>query len=340
MRAKTSQLDSQRATGVVVLAGIVALAKLAHVLVPSVPAVVWALGFGILAGAGAERSRRPAPSLPYQVPLTAGFVMMGAQMQPEVFALVGWPGVLSLALLWLSVLGAFALAVKLRLLPGRLAGLFALGLSGFGVTAVVAVAKYDRDVAGTPQTVATLVVLVSGALALVGYPLLAPLLGLDAATFGAFAGLTVANNAEALATAGTAEEPALLLAAAYKVLANAFEGLAVLVYLWLFMPREQRDRGHIGARLLLPKVPGFVIGFAIVGAAALLGAFTEQERAVLGTLTQWAFFIALVGVGYRTNAGAIFKAARPTAIGLALWAVTSALVLLWLTRGPWSGHGT
>lgn len=334
MRETTAKLEYRTAAGLVVLAVIVALAKLAHVLVPAVPGVIWALGFGVLAGAGAQRAKGPVPSLPYQVPLTAGFVMMGAQVRPEVFTLVGWQGLFSLALLWLLVVGLFALAARLRLLPSRLAGLFALGLSGCGVTAVAAVSRYDRTVEGTPATVATLLILLSGAIALVAYPFVGPALGLDPATFGTFAGLTIANNAEALATAGTGEDPALLVAAAYKVLVNAFEGLAVLLYLWLFVPGEKREREHIGAKLLLPKVPGFVIGFAVVGVAALLGAFDDTERAMLGSLTDWAFFIALVGVGYRTRLSDIFKAAKPTLVGLVLWAATSALVLLWLTRGP------
>ncbi|MBX3459497.1 MAG: putative sulfate exporter family transporter [Planctomycetes bacterium] len=334
MKKTTAQLEKRTASGLVVLAVIVGFAKLAHVLVPAVPGVVWALAFGALAGAGAARARGPVPSLPYHVPLTAGFVMMGAQVRPEVFTLVGWQGLLSLAVLWLLVVVSFALAVKLRLLPSRLAGLFALGLSGCGVTAVTAVARYDRTVEGTPATVATLLILLSGAIALVAYPYLGAGLGLDASTFGTFAGLTVANNAEALATAGTAPDPALLVAAAYKVLVNAFEGLAVLLYLCLFVPRDRRQQQHIGAKLLLPKVPGFVVGFAVVGTAALLGAFDDAERATLAELTNWAFFIALVGVGYRTRLSDIFKAAKPTLVGLVLWAATSALVLFWLTRAP------
>lgn len=339
MKRITSQLESERAAGIVVLAAVVALAKLAHVLAPVVPAVVWALLFGVLAGHGASRSRGPAPKLPYHVPLTAGFVMMGAQMHPDVFALVGWQGVASLGLLWVFILGAFGVAAKLRLLPTRLAGLLALGLSGFGVTAIAAVGKSDRKIRGTPQTVATLVILVSGAVALASYPFIAKFIGLESTQFGMFAGLTIANNAEALATASTSSDPALLVAGAYKVLANAFEGIAVALYLWLFVPRSDGSTDKRGLKLV-PRVPGFVIGFTLVGTAALLGAFNEQERQTLGALTQWAFFIALVGVGYRTRVADIFKSARPTLTGIVLWGLTAAAVLLWILHGPWSSNGT
>lgn len=331
MKRPTRQLHPRvNAAGLVVLGIVVALAKAAHLLLPVVPAVVWALLFGVLAGLGTEDSRKQAPVLPYELPLLAGFVMMGAQVQPEVFSEVGWRGLVYLLGLWALVVGAFLLAARLKLLPSRLAGLFALGLAGFGVSAVAAVAKHDRTAAGTPQTVATLLILLSGAVALVAYPFIGPVLGLDASTFGAWTGLTVANNAEAIATASTAEHPALLVAAAYKVLVNSFEGVAIVAYLWLFVPREARERG--GFKLAIPRIPGFVIGFAAVGAAALLGAFSEAERETLGNLTHWAFFVALVGIGYRTRVRDIFKSARPTLTGLALWALTAALVLFWLTR--------
>ncbi len=309
------------AAPIVVLAVVVALAKLAHVLGPAVPAVVYALVFGIVAGYGARRAGHHNLSLPYEVPLTAGFVMMGAQVDASVFGLVGWRGLASVALLWVAVVSAFWLAARLRLLPSRLAGLLALGLSGCGVSAVVAVSRQDPDSRGAPQTVATLVILLSGAAALLAYPVLGA--HLDASTFGTFTGLTVANNAEAIATASTRENPAQLIAAAYKVVVNAFEGLAIVLYLWLFAPR----RGARRTKLALPKVPGFVIGFALVAGVTLLGAFNEAERATLGSLTQWAFFIALVGVGFRTRLDQLVPAARPALLGLVLWALTAALVL-------------
>lgn len=316
------------AAAVVVLAIVVAVAKLAHLLAPGVPGVVWALGFGVLAGHGARSAGRASLQLPYEVPLTAGFVMMGAEVTPEVFRLVGWNGLLGVGLLWALVIVGFAVATRLRLLPSRLAGLFALGLSGCGVSAIAAVAKRDRAVEGTPQTVATMVIMGAGAVALVVYPLIGHALGLDAATFGTFAGLTIANNAESLASAGTREDPALLLAAAYKVVVNAFEGLAVVLYLWLFAGRR---RGQLpAAKLALPRVPGFVVGFTVVGVAALLGAFSEAERQAVSGLTRWTFFIALVGVGFRTRVDQLRRSIKPALVGLLLWAASSGLVLWWL----------
>jgi uncharacterized membrane protein YadS len=250
-------------------------------------------------------------------------------MNPEVFAMVGWRGLLGVALLWAIVVGGFAVAARLRLLPSRLAGLFALGLSGCGVSAVVAVAGRDKSIEGTPQTVATLMILIAGGIALVTYPFIGDWLGLDAATFGTFAGLTVANNAEAIATASTREDPSLLVGAAYKVVVNTFEGLAVVLYLWLFSSRPQAKSA---LKLGVPKIPGYVLGFVAVGTAALLGAFTPEDRAALSGLTKWAFFVALVGVGFRTRLDQLGKAWKATLVGLIFWVGTSALVLLWLLK--------
>ncbi|MCL4730867.1 MAG: putative sulfate exporter family transporter, partial [Planctomycetes bacterium] len=319
VRPSSRAAPDHRLGGLAALAGIVLLAKLAHWLAPQVPAVVYALGFGMLAGLEARRLRVRL-ALPHELPLMLGFVLMGAQVEHGVFAVAGLAGLALLAAWVAATLALFSLVWRLRLLPRRLAGLFALGQAGFGVSAVVAAGARDPALAGTPQTLATLLILLTGAAGLVAYPLLAPALGLDEARFAALAAVSIANNAEAIATAGTLGAGAALGAAALKVAINAFEGVALVAFL-RGKDRPARTRRWHDA---IPRVPGYVIGFSLVAALSLAGAFDGAERASLANLTHWAFFIALAGVGFRTRLDLLARVGwRPLAVGVAVWLLTA-----------------
>jgi uncharacterized membrane protein YadS len=314
-------------SGTAVLILLALIAKLAHVLAPQLPGAVWALGFGMLAGAGAPRTH----ALPYRLPLSVGLILLGAQLDPRLFVAIGWPGLLAVGAVWIGVVGLLALAARSRLLTPRLAGLFALGLIGCGVSAIAAATQPDRRAAGVPAVYATLAVLVTGAAGLLVYPAVANALGLDATQFGTLAGLTIANSAESITTAALHSDAAMGTAAAYKLIVNALQGVPIVVYLWLFAPNQRRAHGLGLPRLVLLRVPFFVWGFAAVAVAGLLGAFSVGERAQLGHMTRYAFFIALVGVGFRTRLDVVRRIGlRPVLIGLAVWAVSAAAVLLWI----------
>ncbi|MCB9895706.1 MAG: putative sulfate exporter family transporter [Planctomycetes bacterium] len=308
------------------------IAKLAHVIAPQVPGAVWALGFGILAGSGSARAHT-VPALPYHLPLTVGLILLGAQLDPRLFSLIGWQGALAVGAFWLGVAGVLWIVSRTGLLTPRLAGLFALGLIGCGVTAITGAAQTDRKAAGVPAVYATLVVLVSGAIGLLVYPVIGSALGLDAAAFGTFAGITLANSAESVATAALHGDEAMGVAAGYKLLVNALQGVPILLYLWVFAPKSELAHGAGAVRTLVARIPYFVWGFAAVAIAGALGAFTADERVQLGHLTRYAFFIALVGVGFRTRLDVIRRiGVRPVLVGVALWALAAGAVLIWIAH--------
>ncbi|MBZ0135282.1 MAG: YeiH family protein [Planctomycetes bacterium] len=314
--------------GALALLTLALLALLTHRLAPQVPGAVWALGFGVLAGSAG--ARRELPSLPYHLPLTVGLILMGAQLHQSLFAHIGVPGLLAVGALWFSVATSFWLMARTGLLTPRLAGLFTLGLIGCGVSAIAGAAQQDHKAEGAPTAYATLAVLLSGAAGLLVYPLIGIAAGLDAQQFGALAGITIANSAEAVATAATHSDDALGVAAGYKLLVNTLQGVPILVYLWRFAPKGDATPG---VATILQRVPFFVWGFVGVAVAASIGLFSESERASLGGLTRLAFFIALIGVGYHTRLDVIRRIGlRPILIGLAVWALAAAAVLIWILR--------
>lgn len=325
--ARTSNLLA----GTLVLIVLTLLAKLAHVMVPVLPGAVFALGFGVLAGSGSVGVRRSLPALPYQLPLTVGLILMGAQLDLNLVHVIGLEGLLAVAFVWLGVTAVFWLLAKTGWVPPRLAGLLTLGLIGCGVSAVVGAAQHDRKAAGIQTTYATLAILVSGAVALLVYPVAGRYFGLEAHEFGLLAGLTIANSAEAVATASIHSDEALGVAAGLKLVVNAVQGLPILVYLWFFTPKREHTHGVGVLRLIVSRVPYFVWGFAAVGVAAALGAFSPVERQQIGQLTRLAFFVALVGVGFQTRLDVVRRVGvRPVLIGTLVWAAAAGAVLLWL----------
>ncbi|MCC6465696.1 MAG: putative sulfate exporter family transporter [Planctomycetes bacterium] len=332
LAAQARPAGISRLAGWVVLLALAAMAKLSHLVVPQLPAVVWALLYGVLAGA--TQARSGLRSLPYEGPLTVGITLMGTQVQLEVLRALGWHSLASLLLPVLVLAALLWAAVAAGLLPRRLAGLFGLGLFGFGVSALAAAAQRDSKSGGTPLVLATAAVLLTGALALLVLPLAGAWLGLDAAQFGLLAGSGIANNAEALATGAAHSPQALVLTGALKVAVNAFEGLAVVGYVWWFGRPSSRASGPL-PRLSLPALPAYVPGFVVAAGLSLAGWISAAERQSLGNLTNWAFFLALVGVGFRTRLDVLRRVGgRPVLVGIVAWlAATAALVgWIWISR--------
>ncbi|MDC1143196.1 putative sulfate exporter family transporter, partial [Planctomycetota bacterium] len=131
--------------------------------------------------------------------------------------------------------------------------------------------------------------------------------------------------AEAVAVAQTAGFEALGVAASVKLVVNALQGIPIALYLWRFAPNT---KGHVATRILV-RVPVFVWGFSALAIAAWLGGFSANERGSLGNLTSWAFFVALVGVGFQTRLQVLRRVGlRPLMLATLVWLGVSALVLL------------
>ena len=313
---------------------LVAIARLTYALLPAVPWPVHALLVGMAAGNTPAIRRLPGRELPYELPMLVGLIFVGAQVHGAMFAAMSVfaivPVLLTLAL-WFGVLGLLAYA---GLLPRRLAALLALGLSGFGVSAITAASVYDRKAAGEQQVYATTVVLITGALGVLVVAPIAQWLQLSPQVIGVWSGATLANTAEAVtaAAAVTSETDSVIAAnssAAIKLGINALQGLPILLYLMLFLPADHPSRAHSGVRRVLSYVPVFVWGFLLFAVLGLLDVFTTADRANIANLTRWLFLGALAGVGFRTRPTALARlGVKPALIATAVWVGITCLVLV------------
>ncbi|MGE0432457.1 MAG: putative sulfate exporter family transporter [Planctomycetota bacterium] len=214
----------------VLLAALVGLARLSYAALPVVPWPVHALLIGMLAGNRLASVWRR--DLPVELPLLVGLILVGAQVHGALFAtlspLIVLPVLLAVAL-WTA---ALALVARLGWMPRRLAALLALGLSGFGISAITAAAAADPEANGETQVYATTVVLLTGALGLL---LIVPLaaLGVSLDALGVWAGASIANTAEAVTAADAISAQAGHTAAAIKLAVNALQGLPIVLYVLL-----------------------------------------------------------------------------------------------------------
>ncbi|MFD1213184.1 YeiH family protein, partial [Arthrobacter sp. GCM10027362] len=200
----------------------VLLAFGAHALWPAVPAMSFAIVWGILAanlpgisgsvaGCLASGLRFSAKTL-----MRAGIVLLGARLSLAQLAELGWPALVLTVLLVLAAFAGTYLLAKAFRLPGEQPLLLAAGFSICGASAIAAVAaargsRY-RD-AAAPVALVTL----CGTLAIAVLPALMQLAHLPAQTFGFWVGASVHDVGQVVAAAQTAGSAALAVAVAVKL---------------------------------------------------------------------------------------------------------------------------
>jgi uncharacterized membrane protein YadS len=90
----------------------------------------------------------------YEVPLSLGLILLGVQLMPGDLAALGWSAPLwILGYQLLFALACFVL-VRLGLFSQRAGGLLAMGLSGAGLSSVLATLESDPD---APKEVSSMV---------------------------------------------------------------------------------------------------------------------------------------------------------------------------------------
>ncbi len=306
--------------GVAVAAAGAALAWLMHLLLPVVPWLTAAFAIGVLVAClpplrpALDGGLRAGLGFSARSLLRAGIVLLGLDLALADIASLGWLGVLAIAALVVLAFGAsYGIARALRL-PGDEPLLMAAGFSICGVSAVGAMAAARRRPAsardGGPASAPpsemqdtatpTALVTVFGTAAIVVLPAflqLGELLGIRMTPefFGAWAGASVHDVGQVVATAQTAGAAAL--AAAVVVKLTRVLMLAPMVAVASLHTRRALRASGEPAGALPPVVPLFIVGFtALVLVRSLLpvpDAVIESVDLVRNALLA----MALVGIG-------------------------------------------
>lgn len=307
--------------GLLVTAAGVALATAVNALVPAVSPLMAALVLGALVTNLGLSSPALRPGLEFAArgPLRLGIVLLGAQLAlPDVLAL----GLPVLLLVVVTVTATFFGTQWLGRRLGLGRELSLLVATGFSICGAAAVAAMDGVTDSDEEDVMTAVALVTlyGSLAIAVLPQARGLLHLSPEAFGVWAGASVHEVAQVVATAQAVGGAALATAVVVKLtrvvlLAPLIAG----VTLW----RRRTAAPSEGRRP--PVVPLFVAGFLAMAALRSLGVLPPASLAALKTAETLLFTAALFGMGAAVRLRALLRTGRRA---VALGALSTTLVTL------------
>lgn len=325
-------------------------ARLLHGFLPPAAAsalgeVVIAMALGLLLGNLVRLPARFAPGLKasVQTVLRLAIVLLGARLTvQQALAIGGKALLLIVALMTVALLLARGMA-RLLGVSDKLAALIGVGTAVCGNSAISATAPVigakDEDVSFAIATNTFF-----GTVAVLVYPLLGRAFGLDAASFGLWAGTAVNDTSQVVAAGFAFGEEAGRVATAVKLTRNALMGAVIVLMGFLYA-----ERGAGAARVsvltrLRQSVPSFVLGFLAMTLLASVGAFRELSTLTgfdvakaLGEAAKLLILVALAAVGLSTRFDAMRRTGlKPFYLGLAVATVVSATSLLlvrWLHPG-------
>ncbi|MGW5732706.1 MULTISPECIES: YeiH family protein [Streptomyces] len=310
--------------------GVVA-AWVVHAVVPAVPMLTAAVVLGLAAAhvpgvRAVVRGRGKAGlSLAGKRLMRAGIVLLGLKLSLDDVLGLGWATVVMvLGVVAATFCGTWWLGRRMGL-PGDQPLLIATGYSICGASAIGAVSEAteseERDAA-----VSVALVTLCGTLAIAVLPLLQGPLGLSDAEFGRWAGASVHDVGQVVATAQTAGAGALGDAVLVKLMRVAV--LAPLVAVVGLRVRARSAARGTGRRRP-PVLPLFVAGFLAMVAVRSTGWVPGSALDVAGHVQELLLAAALFGLGAAVDLPSLTRTGgRVAALGLCAWAVVAGVSYL------------
>lgn len=283
------------------------------------------LGIAVRNTVGVREEFQPGIAVCLRRVLRLAIVLLGLQLSLQDIAQVGLDGfalvaaTLTATLLFTKWLG------RVLGIDRKLAELIAAGTAICGASAVIATNVVTE---GSDEDVAygVAVVTVFGTASMFLYPLLAHALALRPAAFGVWAGASIHEVAQVVATAFqdgriSGQMGTIVKLTRVMLLAPAVIALGAL---------RQDERvvradaaGTPGARRV--AVPWFVVGFVAMTGMASLGIVPEGVKAAVKSLDLALMAVALAAMGLETRIGRLYgKGWKPLLVGAGAWLFISA----------------
>lgn len=262
----------------------------------------------------------------YELWLKTGIVLMGARLALQQIAAIGGVGIgLVVAEIAVAAFTAQYLGRIFKLTP-KLSSLIGIGVGICGVSAIIgASGAIDAKEEDSSYAIAT--ILMFGAVMVFLFPLIGRYFGFSDPVFGFWAGLSVDNTAECVATGFAFSEGAGKVATIVKLSRNALMGLVILFYALWYARKGMTKEVTNKAAFLWARFPKFLIGFLAFSLLATVGFFTTDHVAALNNLSKWAFLLTFAGVGLSTEFSKMKAGLRPFVVGLGVETVVALISL-------------
>ena len=315
--------------GLLSAAAAVVLALAVHAVVPSLPAMTLAVAFGLLAanlpGLAGWTAGRGRPGLDFagRRLMRAGIVVLGLKVSLVDVLGLGWAALLLVTGVVLAAFaGTYAISRLFRLSP-PVSLLIATGFSICGASAIGAMAAVRR-IRQQDTVLPVALVTLCGTLAIGVLPLLIQPLQLSAEVFGAWAGASVHDVGQVVATAQTAGAAALAVAVVVKL-----TRVILLAPMVAAAGLHHRSSSSSGAGLKRPPiVPLFVLGFVVLAALRSTGWLSPGTLEAAAAVQDLLLGMALFGLGSAVRVGELLHpGARALMAALASWLLIAALGL-------------
>ncbi len=331
-----------RLPGLALAVGLALVATAVGTAVPVVGGPVSGVVIGVLVGVLVRRRARaesvaalgPGLKLASKLVLQVAVVLLGARLSLAQVAEVGLESLpVMLGTVVVCLLGA-AVVGRLLGVDAELRTLIGTGTAICGASAIAAVTPVVRASA-TNVAYALSTVFAFNVAAVLLFPPLGHLLGMDQEAFGLFAGTAVNDTSSVVAAAATfgtlaADHAVVVKLVRTLLIIPIVVGLAVLV-----ARRDRQASGASGPRpSLLRLVPWFLVGFLLLATLNSLGAVPSSWHGPLATAATFLITVALTAIGLSTDLPALRAAGlRPLAFGGILWLLVtlSALGIMALT---------
>jgi len=255
-----------------------------------VPALILALFLGYVVGEPAsEHPFHQGVEFGRQSILKVGVVLLGVRLELDQVLALGWtPFVLVALAVPLTLLAARLLGKWLRL-PTEYWLIGGAAVAICGASAAMAVAAILSARSSASRTLPLIVACVTGigSIAMIAYPLLIELLGLDARTAGLLIGVSIHDVAQVAGAGYAISDPVGDVAIYTKMLrVAALVPVIALIALW-----QGNQSGSENG------FPGFLYAFAAVVLLNALGLLGNQARMVAEAFSEFFLVTAMVGVG-------------------------------------------
>jgi uncharacterized integral membrane protein (TIGR00698 family) len=278
-----------------ILAGVLAIAAALFASFTILPSVLIGLVLGmLLSGRGSDRRYEPGLTFGSKAVLRVGVALLGAQVTiPQIIDLGPAAALIAVGGLILCLVLGYLLARALRL-SAELALLTSAAVAICGASATLAVsAVLPRSEASERNAGATVAAItVIGTAAMISYPLVAELAGMDGQAAGIFFGASLHEVVQAVGAGFTHSELAGEVSATVKLIRVAWLAPVVAMIGW-WSHRSNAD----GEGRRPPLLPLFLIGFLALATLASIGAIPSALLPVLREASRLCLLVAIVALG-------------------------------------------